>query len=140
MIGFGFILAVLCSCNRSSNQFASSTAEFTEKAHLVLTNDLAKEVAMAGKALKRMHDESLLPGDSKNEHGQVTFDNVMLMESNKLIKPTYPFYLTFHLVKVGETTTNNYRLVKLMEDSSWKLYKAWETDSNGQVIKEWPVQ
>jgi len=105
-----------------------------------LTNQVNLETLAAVSALKQLHEMGRLPNISKDEHGQVTSDLATLVDSNKVIEIVYPVSRTFHFLKDGESSTNNYILVKQAKDSEWKLQNAWLTDSNGQIIKEWPVQ
>jgi hypothetical protein len=120
--------------------------EFTNKASVIIsslkTNSIFLETDAAGKKLMQLHEDGHLPINPKDEHGDVTItcDTGPMIRSNELVEIAYPTKRTFHIVKVGETSTNNYILVKSSKDSEWELKKAWETDSNGQVIKEWPVQ
>jgi hypothetical protein len=63
----------------------------------------------------------------------------MLMVSNNLITVAYPLSQTFRVVKTGEASTNIYTFERLSKDAAWQLEKAWETDSNGQVVTNWTV-
>jgi hypothetical protein len=114
-----------------------------------LTNEIFLETGRAEEALKRLRNEGNLPGASKDQHGEVTSDaffwyspsnnlNVVIF-SNIGTTITYPVSRTIHLVKHGDTSTNNYTLFKQTKDGEWKLRRAWETDSNGETIQEWPV-
>jgi hypothetical protein len=114
---------------------------------MVITNEIFLETGHAGEFLKKMHDDGNLPGVSKDDHGNFSSDEFTYLYSNNVNgivfsnagTITYPLSRTFHLVKNGETSTNNFALVKNSKDSDWKLQRAWETDSNGQTIQEWPV-
>jgi hypothetical protein len=117
------------------------TAEkLAEAAKMSITNDVYVEIGAAGAFLKHLLNQGLLPGISKDEHGDATSDTLDLVISNKAVEITYPVKRTWHFVKDGETSTNNYTLVKQSKDDEWKLQKAWLTDSNGQMVQEWPVQ
>jgi len=105
-----------------------------------MTSQLAIDTINAETFLKTIHDQGNLPGVNKDEHGYGAFDSITAVLSNKLIQATYPTSRTFHFVKDGETSTNNYTVVKQTKGDDWKLQRAWETDSNGQIIKEWKVQ
>lgn len=104
------------------------------------TSQLAIDTIGAWTFLKTIHDQGNLPGINKDEHGYETSDSITAVSSNKLIQATYPTSRTFHFVKDGETSTNNYMVVKETADNEWRLQRAWETDSNGQIIKEWKMQ
>jgi hypothetical protein len=90
--------------------------------------------------VKQLHEQGRLPGDSKDEHGTVTSDTVQSVISNNAVVMFYPASRTFHLIHIDETAMNSYTLVKQTEDAEWKLQKAWQTVSNGQIIQEWPVK
>jgi hypothetical protein len=115
-----------------------------------LTNEIILENGRAGQFMKLLHDQDKLPGVSKDEHGVMTSDTFsfyspsnnldVVIFSNIGTTITYPVSRTFHLVKYGDTSTNNYTLVKEAKDAEWKLVRGWETDSNGQIIHEWPIQ
>ena len=141
LIGFGLTLMIcLLVYNEWNKKSSSDVAEMFKLSESAKTNEVYVETGVAGLLLKQMHNEGRLPGDSKDLHGQLTAETVQLMVSNKVVVMTYPALRTFRVVYTGETSTNNYTLVKQSRDSSWKLQRAWETDSNGQIIKEWPVQ
>ncbi len=145
MLGLCLPLLTFCSCSKSNPDISPQVKEFTNKASMIIgslgTNAIIFETAAAEKELVHLHERGELPIDPKDEHGDVkiTCDMVQVLRSNELVEITYPLERTFHIVKIGETTTNNYTLTKQSKDSSWKLQRAWETGSNGQVIHEWPV-
>lgn len=123
---------------QTNSKILVAVEKLTEATKMSLTNDVYLESGAAALFLKRLLDQGLLPGVSKGEHGDMTSDMVDSVISNKAVAMTYPASRTFRLVKDGETSTNNYILLKQSNDSEWKLQKAWLTDSNGQIIKEWP--
>jgi hypothetical protein len=130
--------------NGVSLQTNSQVLDFADKMTEALKSDVAKELAIgnaqAGQFLLKLLKNDQLPGVSKDEHGQLTTDQVPVVVSNKLVEISYPMERTLHLVKNGENFTNNYTVVKLAKDLEWTLQKAWLTDSNGQTIQEWPVK
>jgi hypothetical protein len=163
------VCAVFCSCKRSKeaqyDSWANKAVDMVTNAFITngwslqtnsqgsemvgaitetVKSDMSKKIAIntaeAGQMLLQLRGNNHLPGVSKDEHGRLDSEIVPMMVSNKLVIVSYPVQRTFHLVKEGETSTNNYILVKQSKDSEWKLQKAWLTDSNGQLIKEWPVQ
>jgi len=168
VFGASLVLMVCCSCKKSKNEEISSAAnnaaasvryaltngvdletstqrlaqadEAAMATKTAVTNEVFVETGEAGLVLKQLHELGRLPGDSKDEHGKLTSDDLQLVVSDKAVAMVYPATRTFHLVKVGETSTNNYTLMKQSKDAEWKLQKAWLTDSNGQIIQEWPVQ
>lgn len=125
---------------QTNKQLAKALETFPEAFNMTVTNDAAGESFVAGRVLEQMWDKGLLPGALKEEHGTLNLDPILLVVSNRAVIMTFPASLTFHLIKNGETSTNNYTLIKQTENSDWKLRRAWEIDSNGQVIQEWPVK
>lgn len=105
-----------------------------------LTNQVYAETYAAGAALKNLDNLGRLPGVSQDDHWQVTSDMVDSVVSNRALAIEFPASRTFRLVKTNETSTNNYTFVKQTKDAEWKLQKAWQTDSKGQIIQEWPVK
>ena len=128
------------SNSKANTQIMAKANMIAEDAGAAVTNKVLLETFAAGDVLKRIHDQGHLPGVSKDEHGYMSCDAISLVVSNKPALMTYPALRIFHHIKDGETSTNNYMLVKQSKDSEWKLQKAWETDSKGQIIQEWPVK
>jgi hypothetical protein len=124
----------------ASTQLLDAVDTLAGNVRTAITNEVYVETVIAAAAIKQILDQGHLPGVSKGEHGDISFDAGPLVISNVAVAMTYPASRTLHLVKDGETSTNNYVLVKQTKDSEWKLQKAWLTDSNGQVIQEWRVQ
>jgi hypothetical protein len=125
-----------------SNSLMLTGAELMTKSFMMtVTNELALEYARAAEFVAELHDQDRLPGISKEDHGILTSDQIESITTNgDVILMGYPASRTFHLVKYGDTSSNNYTVVKESKDATWKLRRAWETDSNGQIIREWPVQ
>ena len=97
-------------------------------------------VSSAGNFFVDLKNQGRLPGISKGRHGKGASDGLFTSDSWLSQKIKYPFSLTFHIVFTGDTLTNHYTMVLPSKDSSWRLQKAWRTDSKGHVIKEWPVE
>jgi hypothetical protein len=96
---------------------------------------LAKnEAKSAGDYVLQLHQQGRLPGDSKDAHGKIT----CYLTPSDLQKVTYPLSRTFRVVENG--ATNNYTVVRFAKDSSWQLQRAWQADSEGHVIQEWPIK
>ncbi len=125
---------------QTNGKIVVAVEKLIEATKISLTNDLYLESGASGVFLKHLLDQGLLPGVSKAEHGNLTSDTFDLVASNKMVVISYPVSRTYHLVKTGETSTNNYTLIKQSKDAEWKLQKAWLTDSNGQMVQEWLVQ
>lgn len=134
------MLVAFCSCKKSNKKLSEEVSSFTNLAEKARTSEVVIETGEAQNALKQLHLQGRLPGDSQNEHEQLTCDLPKLIVSNQVVKMTYPASRTFHLVHVGKTITNNYTLIKRSGNSEWKLQRAWQTDSNGQVVQRWPIQ
>ena len=124
---------------QTNAQLSNAVKTFPDVVRMSITNDLVLETAGAAQEIGQLHDQGRLPGVSKNEHGDMTSDTLDSVISGRAAIPTYPISLTFHLIKEGDTSTNNYTLVKQAKDSEWRLQRAWETDSNGLIVREWPV-
>lgn len=132
-VGFGVLtpivvllaatLLVGCS-NDSSRDLASAS-----KAPSTL------ETVAAQKFLSELKESGHLPGFTTNDHGRMTSDYVPLAKN-----VLYPFSITYHCVKNGDSSTYHYTVVSESKDSAWQLQRAWKTDSNGKVLEEWPVQ
>jgi hypothetical protein len=86
-----------------------------------------------------LKNQGRLPGVAKDGHGDGNLD-VPFTSDLSMLKIKYPFSLTFNYVAKGDSLTNNYTFVQSTKDSAWQLQRAWRTDSQGRVIKEWPVK
>jgi hypothetical protein len=123
------IITQLLGCS-NNNSHLLSTAK---------NSQAAEETAEAGNFLFDMHQQGKLPGDSKDMHGEITSEMVPWSEvqSNQEV---YPLSRTFHVAINGESFTNNYTVVKLSENSSWQLQRAWRIGSDGHIVQEWPTK
>jgi len=120
-------------------QLQTNIQTFAENIGRAFTNEITLETTAAGIVFKRLHDEGKIPGISKNEHGQFRCD-FDFMISNRPVQVTYPAIITLRGLKEGTVNTNNYTLIKQSKDAEWKLQRAWQADSNGETIQEWPIQ
>jgi hypothetical protein len=137
----GLTLCISCSCRKPNNQSEILAKEFVNKAQAAVTNELYQEKTIeATKAMQQMMKENRLPGIVMGEHGTITSDEYTAIESNDIVRVIYPLSQTFHLVKSGEMSTNNYTLERASKDTAWHLVKAWQTDTNSKIVKEWPVR
>ena len=103
------------------------------------TNSITLGLVSASNFLLELHKESRLPGDSKDEHGELMSENVPFSGSVPT-EAVYPLVRTFYMVKTGDTFTNHYTVGRQSKDSEWILQRAWRTDSQGRTIEDWPVQ
>ena len=90
--------------------------------------------ADAVKFLKLLLGEGKLPGWVKGERGNVNYSTPA--EKNPEI---YPISRTLIGTKNGDSSKYHYIVVKPSKDSTWKLQKAWRTDSRERVIEEFPI-
>lgn len=97
-----------------------------------------KETTEAGDFLLALHEQSKLPGDTKDMHGKVESDVVPLSEVQSK-EEVFPISRTFHVAITGEPFTNNYTVIKLSKGSPWQLQRAWRIASDGHIT-EWPVK
>ncbi len=121
---FLMLTMLLAACSSDSPRLAAA-----------LKNPAAIEALEAKDFLTKLHASDQLPGFYSNDRGQMTSGSVQLAE-----KVIYPFSVTYHFVRQGDTVTNSYTAVHLSKDSPWKLQKAWKVDSKGQIIEEWPIK
>lgn len=136
-------LAAQTNAGPAANAFSADVS--TNRSVSALTNSafIAEYFAVANSAVNSFVDlknQGRLPGISKGRHGKGASDDLFTSDSWLSQKIRYPVSLTFHIVFTGDTLTNCYTMVLPSKDSSWRLQKAWRTDSKGQVIKEWPVE
>jgi len=88
----------------------------------------AAESAM--QVLNRLKEKGQMPGWSKNDEAvtqTVTFHF------------HYPNSLTLDLLKKSSSSTYHYGFTRATKTSPWKLQKAWQTDKNQRLVKEYPV-
>ena len=76
----------------------------------------------------------VLPGWSTDDHGRLD-----VLGTGAGNQGTYPASRTFEALKTGETIKYHYTVIKTSKDDSWKLQKAWRTDSNDHVTEEFPI-
>lgn len=85
----------------------------------------------AAKSLGKLLKSGRLP-DTKDARHSFQF-NIDPFATN------YPMSRTFNLQMQSSRFVNHYTLVKVSADSSWQLKKAWRTDSEGNIVKIYPV-
>jgi len=95
----------------------------------------------ANEFLGNLKKKNELPGWSVKDNGSEAFDFDKLLEVQKVVMLcNYPAIRTVGITKNGESFTYHYSVVKLSEHGPWKLQKAWQTDVNGQIVKEFPIE
>jgi len=123
-VGVGILIAAAMGRPRA---FSSS-----KNGEVVRTIEDGQAIARSGMDyLLRLRTEGRLPGITTNDHGNASI-------SGRLAD--YPFVLTVQLSQTGAVSTQNYSIAQLRRDSPWQLKRAWQADSNGQIIHEWPIQ
>lgn len=101
-------------------------------AGVVKTAEEGRNIAKAAMDyLSQLRREGRLPGVAFNEHGNAEISGRLQY---------HPYSLTMRFNKEGEASTNNYSIVQIKQDSPWQLKRAWQTDSNGQIIQEWTIK
>jgi hypothetical protein len=80
----------------------------------------------AAEFFKALKEKDQLPGWSENDRGTIYLE-------------PYPNFEAFDGRKHGDSSTYHYDVDRASKDSPWKLQKAWQTDTNGQLVKEHPV-
>ena len=123
------VVAVILILSRFGNR--PLFPEAPKKAAVVKRYEEGRIILEAGRDyLSQLRQEGRLPGQTTNDHGIVSVDGTMAY---------YPYSLTMRF-KEGEASTNNYTIVQIKKDSPWQLKRAWQTDSNDQIIQEWAVK
>lgn len=72
-----------------------------------------------------------LPGISPTDHGRLF---------SRGGRATYPYTATFQLDKRGDPAPYHYTVQQTRKGAPWQLTRAWQTDTNGAVLHEWPVK
>jgi hypothetical protein len=80
----------------------------------------------AAEIFKTLKGKNQLPGWSKNDKGTIYLE-------------PYPNFEAFDGRKNGDSSTYHYQVDRASESSPWKLQKAWRTDTNDCLIKEYLV-
>ena len=94
------------------------------------------EAKSGGDFLFRLHQKGELPGDAKDERGKIS----CYLSPTDLKEILYPLSRTYQVVKNGDSSTNNYTIIRLTKNSPWQLQRAWRTDSQGRVTEEWAIK
>jgi hypothetical protein len=94
--------------------------------------DAAMESAVksAAKFLKSLEAKGQLPGWSKND----------TIASNRITYHySYPHTVVFDIPKEGDSSIYHYAVFRISNDGPWQLEKAWQTDANGNTVKQYPL-
>jgi hypothetical protein len=94
------------------------------------------EAESGGDFLFSQHEKGQLPGDAKDKKGKIA----CYLSPADLKQVIYPLSRTYQVVKAGDSSTNNYTVVRFTKHSPWQLQRAWRTDSQGRVTVEWGVK
>jgi hypothetical protein len=80
----------------------------------------------AAEFFKTLKGKGQLPGWSENDKGTIYLE-------------PYSNFEAFDGRKNGDSSTYHYDVNRVSKDSSWRLRKAWQTDTNDRLIKEYLV-
>ena len=63
-------------------------------------------------------------------------------EKNQIYFNYYPYSASdvLDVFKSGDGTTYHYTVVRNPVDGTWKLQRAWQTNANGQIVKEFELK
>jgi hypothetical protein len=90
--------------------------------------------------LQSIKKKGQLPGWAKDGQGFMWFGTAELVELQKEIKvESYPALRTIALGRENDPSTYHYAVTRKSKVSPWKLQRAWQTDSSGRIIREFPV-
>jgi hypothetical protein len=97
--------------------------------------------------LEKMKEDGQLPGLSKNDKGAIyiksysDFDskltNGISANYNRAYFNTSHQSVTFDFWKEGGVAICHYQIARVSKDSPWGLEKAWLTDHDGRIIKDY---
>jgi hypothetical protein len=127
--GYNFTFAVavvLAGCSKKDSPLGPSPEK----------NPFVVETKSAGEFVIDLHKQGLLPGDSKDSHGDILSPVTLPLPKSV----SYPFSNTFLIVFTGESYTNNYCVLRASKNAPWQLQKAWRTGPDGKTVAEWPVK
>jgi hypothetical protein len=85
--------------------------------------------------LEELKKQGELPGWSQDEHGEYRLN----WTPDEKSPATDPLSLTFVITRKNDAIQYHCLLVRAAPDGAWKLQRAWRTDAQGRVLKEWPV-
>jgi len=126
-----FIILVTSAIVTGCSSFKQRLKSSLEK------NPVVIETMSAGEFLRQLNKQSLLPGSDKDMIGELNSEKEKYPLPNEVV---YPFSRTFQATYKGQVFTNNYTVIRESGDSPWRLKRAWQTDSSGLIVEEWPVK
>ena len=129
-------LAIVASCSTNNGNEPDSNINLPKLAESVKTNAAFAERVAAYDYLHSLHEADRLPGDSKSDKGKVTTEEIPIGTFTELV---YPFSQTFLVTKNGDSAVCHYTVFRQDKDAPWRLVRAWQTDAEGNVTKEWPI-
>ena len=97
-------------------------------------------ITSAYEYLLGLHRQNRIPGELKDVHGTVReIDFALPAPIPNEVR--HPFSWTFYVVRDGqESFTHCYTVGRETKISGWQLQRAWRTDSEGNIVKEWSVK
>ena len=120
------IASLLCGCSSLRSRAL----------HDVENSPVTAEAMSAGEFLLSLREQGQLPGVSKDAHGEIRFDFAFPLPK----EVAYPLSQTFQISLKDQSFANHYAVQRETKDSAWHLQRAWQTDSEGRTVKEWPIK
>ena len=108
----------------------------TSDYRLLYKDRMMKATTMAKSAIKylaQLKRKNQLPGASENEPGKTTHFDFHHTPSPYLDSITIDTKLN------NQPSLYHYTCVRTSRNGSWKLQKAWRTDSDGKMLEEYPI-
>ena len=119
-------ILALCGCDKHNGPTPAEALQSKESAVSATTE--------AGKFLHNLHGQGKLPGVSKDEHGEL---KAKVSDFSETVH--FPLSLTFQFTK-NASSNYLYTVQRLSTGADWRLIRAWQTDSDGKTVKEFPPQ
>ncbi|HUA64702.1 MAG TPA: retropepsin-like aspartic protease [Alphaproteobacteria bacterium] len=106
-----------------------------------LSVHLPGEVRAAAELLLDLDNNDQLPGWSRTDHGTVSLGSCSKYGGALLgvLANTPLKSVTINFQKRGDSTVYRYTVSRWSAQSEWLLQRAWQVDSNGKMIKEFPI-
>lgn len=108
----------------------------TSDSLLLDKNRMTKATIMAKSAIKylaHLKHKNQLPGAPENAHGKTTHFDI------HHTSPPYLDSITIDTKFNNHPSLYHYSCVRTSQNGSWKLQKAWRTDSHGKTIEEYSI-
>jgi len=114
--------------------------------HLVTLDSPGRTMYLRRQSIGPLSDDSFVLADSLMiavADGKLPGDIEVRLNAY-LNKQSLPFWFrwfggTLDVKTYDDSTTYHYTVVRKSRHAPWKLKKAWSTDQNGQIVKEYPL-